>query len=83
MKRHYFKEVKEGACVLPVEVSQELVDKALKIEKRRMKLYRLKSKLEAEIKKIEESCDHSVMYDTPGWPYDIRTCVACGHSSFI
>ena len=27
---------------------------------------------------LEGKCKHSIVYDTPGWMYDERTCFTCG-----
>lgn len=35
-------------------------------------------KIERKIKDIESNCKHVVVYDMPGYLYDVRVCLACG-----
>lgn len=40
--------------------------------------------IKAEIKELESGCPHTVSIDTAGFPYDVRTCHACGaHQGLI
>jgi hypothetical protein len=32
---------------------------------------------------IKKQCSHETSVDVPGFPWDYRTCVACGHQSRI
>lgn len=77
---NYFKEVprKGGVGTTFESVPKDLVKKNLKVGQRRKEIRDEILKLESELSTIKKDCKHEVLTDEDGWPYYIRTCVACG-----
>lgn len=36
-----------------------------------------------ELQSLIKDCEHTVCFDTEGHPYNVRECVACGHTSLL
>ena len=75
-KRYYLTELPDGNYK---KADPKKVKEALKFEKKRKKLRRKR----IELAKAMENCKHEVCYDEPGWIYDTRICVKCGHISLL
>jgi predicted Rossmann fold nucleotide-binding protein DprA/Smf involved in DNA uptake len=79
-ERYYGVEVKtEGRCTFRDATPAELKE-ALQTNTRVTEILKQQEQLEAEYDKLQTACQHTVFYDTAGWPYDFRTCAACGTS---
>lgn len=61
----------------------EEVKHALELQDERRKLVQLALSSTARLEEIRKACKHEVVYDEPGAWHDIRTCVACGHTSLL
>lgn len=82
MNKKYLVEVKSGNCCYYRTPTEDELNEALKIEKRRKFLEAKKIKIDQELKEISMS-DSKVFFDSPGHPYDIRVFVATGMSDLI
>lgn len=76
----YIQELKDGGFR---DVTELESTKALKIGNERKRLIKEKDNLEQQIKKIYDDCNHPVCFDEPGFMYDSRICVQCGHISLL
>ena len=68
----------ETTPLIPVEVLPPI---ELALFKRIEKLKQLIDEADAakdEIRRLRSKCSHHYFYDTAGFPYDTRTCAACG-----
>lgn len=78
---------KRYICELPNggfrDCSEDEIAAALVKQQHGKTLYDTIARCEKELSEIMKNCDHSVSYDRPGFPYDVRTCVICGHQSTI
>lgn len=63
--------------------TQEEINEAKRLEKRRLAAQQQLAAAQAELKAIGQDCKHVVCYDEEGIPYNIRHCVACGHKDLL
>lgn len=72
---------KPNGSYRPATISE--IAEAVAIGARRETLQELVYLLEANIDDLTKDCPHTVCYDEPGMPYNVRHCVACGHTSLL
>lgn len=60
------------------EATKEEIQAAKALKKDLEYLRQQRNKLDKQIETMEKTCRHTVSVDTAGWPYDIRSCFACG-----
>lgn len=65
------------------DATKEELTEALKKQKRRLKLERLKYYIGQKLEAQQKACKHPVVYDTDGYIYHSRHCITCGHVSLI
>lgn len=53
------------------------------IGNKRKHLLKEKDNIKKQLNDIYDGCTHPVCYDEAGFPYDVRTCVRCGHTSLL
>jgi predicted Rossmann fold nucleotide-binding protein DprA/Smf involved in DNA uptake len=79
-KRILICEQPDGSYVL---ASPEQIKQALADEKRLNRIGNQIKKLEDQLELIQSDCKHEVTYDEEGFPYNIRHCLRCGHTSLL
>lgn len=73
-----FVEVKKGTCTKNISPTSKELEKALLFAQKLKKIEAKFEKTQKEYEEFREKCDHKICVDIPGYPYDIRTCFACG-----
>jgi hypothetical protein len=77
---HYIHENKGGSYR---DSTTAEIDAAFVVQAERIRLQSLIDTSTKQLKALTKDCVHDVCFDTAGFPYDVRNCVACGNLSLL
>lgn len=77
---HYIHENKGGSYR---DSTTAEIDAAFVVKTERDRLQSLIDTASKRLDEIKTGCVHDVCFDTAGFPYDVRHCLSCGHTSLI